>query len=42
MINFEFPEDRKYFADLLTNGDVDKLENNFSDKELYERLLNNS
>lgn len=27
MISFEYPEDREYFANLLANGDVEKLEN---------------
>lgn len=31
MINFEYPEDRDYFANLLANGDVEKLERDFSD-----------
>ena len=31
MINFEHPEDREYFANLLANGDVEKLENDSSD-----------
>ena len=31
MSNFEYPEDREFFAKLLTGGDVDKLESEFSD-----------
>lgn len=31
MINFEYPEDREYFANLLANGDIEKLDRNFSD-----------
>jgi 5-methylcytosine-specific restriction endonuclease McrA len=31
MINFEHPEDREYFANLLANGDVGKLDRDFSD-----------
>ncbi len=31
MINFEYPEDQEYFANLLANGDVEKLERDFSD-----------
>lgn len=31
MINFEYPEDREYFANLLANGDVEKLDKDFSD-----------
>ncbi len=34
MINFEYPEDREYFAYLLANGDVEKLESDFS--ELFD------
>lgn len=26
MINFEYPEDREFFANLLTNGNINKLE----------------
>lgn len=31
MINFEYPEDGEYFANLLANGDVEKLYKDFSD-----------
>lgn len=31
MINFEHPEDREYFANLLANGDAEKLDRDFSD-----------
>lgn len=31
MINFEYPEDREYFANLLANGDIEKLDRDFSD-----------
>lgn len=31
MINFEYPEDREFFANLLTEGDVDKLDAEFGD-----------
>lgn len=34
MINFEHPEDREYFANLLANGDVEKLDRDFS--ELFD------
>lgn len=28
-MNFEYPEDREFFAQLLCNGDVEKLDENF-------------
>ena len=31
MINFQYPEDREYFANLLANGDVEKLDRDYSD-----------
>ena len=31
MINFEYPEDRQYFANLLANMDVKKLDRDFSE-----------
>lgn len=31
MINFEHPKDREYFANLLANGNVEKLDRDFSD-----------
>ena len=31
MIQFEYPEDREFFANLLTGGDVEKLDEEFSD-----------
>lgn len=34
MINFEFPEDGKYFANLLAHGDMEMLEKEFS--ELFD------
>ncbi len=34
MINFEYPEDREYFANLLANRDIEKLESDFS--ELFD------
>lgn len=34
MINFQYPEDREYFANLLANGDVEKLDRDFS--ELFD------
>ncbi|MDD4762190.1 MAG: hypothetical protein PHZ25_04180 [Candidatus Pacebacteria bacterium] len=30
-INFEYPEDREYFANLLTGGDVKKLEKEYNE-----------
>lgn len=38
MINFEYPEDREYFAILLANGDVERLEKDFSDFFDFEHL----
>jgi len=34
MINFEYLEDREYFANLLANRDIEKLESDFS--ELFD------
>jgi hypothetical protein len=34
MINFEYLEDREYFANLLANKDIEKLESDFS--ELFD------
>lgn len=31
MINFEYPEDREFFANLLADGDTEKLEKEFAD-----------
>jgi hypothetical protein len=38
MINFEHPEDREYFANLLANGDVEKLDRDFSELFDFEHL----
>jgi hypothetical protein len=30
-MQFQYPEDRQFFADLLTNGDVEKLESSYEE-----------
>lgn len=38
MINFQYPEDREYFANLLANGDVEILDRDFSEFFDFEHL----